>query len=342
MRRTIVLVLGLSLTSFSAIGAEETETTDKKEVQQVHEQATRVVVERAVEEMNEEQIKRQRAMMEARRQQEVGAGLSGHEKMLMNKQRLLEMVANRKAELARQTEERKQIAEKKARGELAERRVLEAAKQQRERAMDMGRAAVERNRDMAERMRDDMDRRRQVVERDSVVQIRAGERDRDPDMRLDQPRWRMSAELARFAQKEFPFIFEELKELSENPLRHGEEMEEIQNHLRGLIEMREENPEAYEREKIMMRLEHESHVVAEKVRTARNPKGKEELTQHLAKMLEELFEMKQQARHHEIEMMEKELQKRRKQFEMRQAHRSEIIRRHLGEMTGDHDLLGWE
>jgi hypothetical protein len=152
----------------------------------------------------------------------------------------------------------------------------------------------------------------------------------------------MRPDLQDFLVEEFPGRFERWVDLCVQGGPEAErECQEIQEFARGMMRLREENPEAFEAERETQALERRSHELGERVRHAEDAKEREDLRLKLTEVLEELFDIRENRREKEAEEIERELKRIRAMLEKRQGNRAKIIKRRIADLTGEGEALEW-
>ncbi len=111
-------------------------------------------------------------------------------------------------------------------------------------------------------------------------------------------------------------------------------MREIMPEMRRLIEMREEDPEAFEHTIHERHIEHRAMRLAQEAREAEGER-REELVDQVREHLNELFEVRMRDRDTRIEQLEHELDRLRHEQEQRREQRGDLIERRLAELMGE-------
>ena len=128
---------------------------------------------------------------------------------------------------------------------------------------------------------------------------------------------------------------EELQRLRrENRREFFMRMREIMPEMRRLIEMRERDPEGFERTIHERHIEHRAMRLAQEAREAEGDRH-EELIEQVRRHLDELFEVRMRDRDTRIEQLEHELERLRHEQEQRRDQRGELIERRLAELMGE-------
>ena len=128
---------------------------------------------------------------------------------------------------------------------------------------------------------------------------------------------------------------EELQRLRrENRREFFMRMREILPEMKRLAEMKEKDPEAFERTIHERHLEHRAMRLAREAREAEGDR-REELVEQARKHLDELFEARMRDRDTRIEQLEHELERLRHEQEQRREQRGDLIERRLNELMGE-------
>ena len=108
-----------------------------------------------------------------------------------------------------------------------------------------------------------------------------------------------------------------------------------------LMELRENLPAVFELEKKILMLDFESERLGEEIRGTRPEKGRAEKIEELTKMLEEIFDLKQERNRLEAEQIERELREIRAMIQKREDNRRMIIGRRAEDLAGGEDIFEW-
>lgn len=181
------------------------------------------------------------------------------------------------------------------------------------------------------------------AERREIAEVMERARDRDRREEGFRDPAPMDPDLMHFARRELPFAVDEIADLlrSDEPYAR-EELGRWREYLRELQELCEHEPELYELEKRILVHDWEAERLGDRIRDL--PQGNEKrakMMQELDKMLEEGFDLKEQMRRRDIEILERELEEQRAILKKRTESRKEIIERRRQELTGEADALDW-
>ena len=214
------------------------------------------------------------------------------------------------------------------------------ARERRERAEHGGREVRERR-----------ERERHEQEDREVLERRERERRRDDD-ELRGVRGAMHQALRgvpederehviRFVREHFEAELAEAEELAEEEPREAREIvTDVVHEARELLELREEEPEQFEKAMRRMETERRASELAERCRASKG-EARERLMKELRGVLNEAFSMRQAAMEEETRELEEELKRLRTLIEKREANRDAIVERRIEELTGEEEFLEW-
>lgn len=158
-------------------------------------------------------------------------------------------------------------------------------------------------------------------------------RDRFPDVDADS--------VQAFINDQFPEEMLRCRELAGvEPDEAVAALTQIFHDAIGLLDMRRDRPDLYEKSMAEIRLERRSRRLAALAGKAEGGE-KDSYATELKAVLEEMFELRQDLMKAELEDMERDLDRLRALIRKRQENRAAIIERRLGDLTGEHADLGW-
>ncbi len=147
-----------------------------------------------------------------------------------------------------------------------------------------------------------------------------------------------------------PELLAELKLVRvEDPGRYHQRIRELEGEWRHLEALKQRDPGRYEKVVYRRKLEIKARGlarsyrkrVAKKGESARSTGAAKETRKSLHSLLQELFELREAERMHEIERLETELSRLKELSKKRAANKKEIVSRHLREILGEADDLIW-
>jgi len=147
--------------------------------------------------------------------------------------------------------------------------------------------------------------------------------------------------IMEFAHEHFDDVFKDAKRIFAQEMDEAVEM--VMNAFREsmeLLELREMEPEEFERAIQERRLEREAEALA---RHAAQLEGevREKTIAQLRKLLSESFELRQENMRRQMGELERELARLKTLVEKRQQHRDLVIERRIKDLTGEPDHLQW-
>ncbi len=135
---------------------------------------------------------------------------------------------------------------------------------------------------------------------------------------------------------------EELERLRErDPDRFLHMIRETGEHVRRIHELRERNPEEFERFMRVRRMEEETERLAGEIRRTDSADEREKMTAKLREQLNELFDLREAGREREVKELEKRLVELRKILKERRERKAEIVKRRMEQMMGKGEVLDW-
>lgn len=111
--------------------------------------------------------------------------------------------------------------------------------------------------------------------------------------------------------------------------------------MRYLEDLKEKDPERYERVFQEKKLEREAWNLSRQYRQTEDDKEKARLKEELKSLLDQVFDFRQMNRQEEIEKLEKRLAELKENNQKRLANKDEIIQRRLKQMLGDEKGMEW-
>ena len=149
------------------------------------------------------------------------------------------------------------------------------------------------------------------------------------------------AEVVRFIREYFEGELAEAEELArKEPGEAREIVTDVVHEARELLELREENPEAFEKAMHEPKLGRRSAELAERCRASKG-EAREQLLKELRGVLSEAFGLRQASMKDEMRELERELQRLRTLVEKREENRDAIVERRIEQLTGEGDFLEW-
>lgn len=136
-----------------------------------------------------------------------------------------------------------------------------------------------------------------------------------------------------------PELLAHLDELKkENKEKYFAMLKEIYHKIKGLSELKKNNPEAFERLIMKSKLERGSFELAEKIRSKKIPEEKKEkLIEHLRDMLNKLFDLNEAERENELRELEKRIKELKTNIEKRRKNKDEFIEKRLRDLLDEED-----
>jgi len=163
-----------------------------------------------------------------------------------------------------------------------------------------------------------------------------GAGDLPPDIFMD-PDQRRALE---FLQRDLPREYQEFIEaLTKQPAERGDLIGGLMDRYRHAMELQRENPEAFEREMELRRLEDEAWGIGERIQQTGSEEEKEALGKELRGILDRIFDTRQEQRRKQIERMKEELGDLEGSVKRLDENREKAIQKKFNEMTGRRDEL---
>jgi len=162
------------------------------------------------------------------------------------------------------------------------------------------------------------------------------------EWREHEPRPVSDAEVHQFLKRHMPHRSEELKQLErENQEVYRHEMMMLSDQVRRYGELRQEAPDIADAFLKSHRIEHECHKLVERVHQTRDKAQRAKMLATLKTKLGEVFDLRLKEPELHIRNLEREIAEMKRLIEKRKASKEKIVARHLGEMVGQQDDLGW-
>lgn len=174
---------------------------------------------------------------------------------------------------------------------------------------------------------------------------------REPRQRREAPQgrawgrfmFRLPDEAREFVEQFYPGRLEELERLRRTDLgRLRREIAAIMREKRELDELKEVDPEAYERRRDHAQLERQAEELADKIREAEGQDAKNAAKQRLTEVVSRLFDIQCENFEREVQELNEHVQRMRELLEKRRAAKDKIVERHVGEMSGESEHLHWD
>lgn len=152
----------------------------------------------------------------------------------------------------------------------------------------------------------------------------------------------MEKQVLAFLQKHHPESVEELNALkSRSPRLYSRRLAKLDKELTQLEQIKAKDPEHYEnlvKEKV---LGFKSAGLARAYRQSRDESEKAAIKNDLAKLLDELFDYRQENRAREIAILEERVHKLKELQKARQDNKGEIVTKRLDQLLGNSEDLQW-
>ncbi len=159
------------------------------------------------------------------------------------------------------------------------------------------------------------------------------------ESRLDPER---EAAAIEFLTNGIPEHAEHLGELKrERPEEYFQELRRGLHEQAEVERARVEEPEHYRRFMAERELDKRCFDLARQVRDSGEGDARQSLVRELERLVGELFDLRESWRSQEIEMLESELERLRREGEQRTRHRDAIVQRRIEELTGLAELYAW-
>lgn len=153
---------------------------------------------------------------------------------------------------------------------------------------------------------------------------------------------RFPEELQEFLEDFMPGRIEELAHLRRSDMgQFREMMGQIMRQKRQLDELRERDPDEYERRRKQILLEVESKELVEQVRRTENEEAKRAAKDRLTETVSQQFEYQCEDLEKRIEALTEQVQKMKELLEKRRSSKEKIVQRRVDELCGDEDHLRW-
>ena len=155
--------------------------------------------------------------------------------------------------------------------------------------------------------------------------------------------FRLPDELREFLEDFAPGELQELQQLRlRDTNRFRQALGSILQRKRRLDELKETDPEAYERHRNKAQLEHQAREIATQIREAHDEEAKAAAKEKLCEIVSQLFDIQCEERVQEIEELTKRAEELRQMLEIRQSAKEKIVERRVSDLTGDGDHLRWD
>lgn len=155
--------------------------------------------------------------------------------------------------------------------------------------------------------------------------------------------FRLPDETREFVEQFYPGRLEELERLRRTDLgRLRQEIAAIMREKRELDELKEADPEAYERRRDQAQLERQAAELAGKIREAEGQDAKNAAKQRLTEVVSRLFDIQCENVDREVQELNEHVQRMRELLEKRRAAKEKIVERRVGEMSGESEHLHWD
>ena len=153
---------------------------------------------------------------------------------------------------------------------------------------------------------------------------------------------RFPEELQEFLEDFMPGRVEELARLRRTNMGEFREvMGQIMRQKRELDQLRERDPDEYERRRNRLLLETEARELVEQVRRTENQEAKQAAKERLAEIVSQQFEFQCEDIEKQIEALTEQIRKTKELLEKRRASKEKIVQRRVDELCGDEDHLRW-
>ena len=147
-------------------------------------------------------------------------------------------------------------------------------------------------------------------------------------------------EALAYIKKNQPDEFEELMVWKQTrAVRYQQLVSRAFREMRFLKNLKEKDPQKYERISRERKLNRESMRLAKTYRAAEGEEEKERLENEIAALLNELFDLRQMIRKEEIDKLERKLTELRQVNQKRLDNKEAIIQRRLTELLGDRSMV---
>ncbi len=149
-------------------------------------------------------------------------------------------------------------------------------------------------------------------------------------------------ELLEFIKERSANEAEYLNQLREkNEIDYFRYLLSINHHQRQLEEIKESDPQRYERHKKMLELDKQTESLVKTFHSKNDEKEKDEIRKKLRKVLMQLFEYRQQQREEEIVRLNEKLKNLRDILDERQGKKDAIVDLRLKKLLGELNHLAW-
>ena len=146
----------------------------------------------------------------------------------------------------------------------------------------------------------------------------------------------------KFLSDSEPFRIIELKKLrSINPWEYQKAIRHILGEAKDMEELRRKDPKLFDQITVRRKLEHQSHVMADKIRHVKDKGKRAHLEEELKAILNKLFPLRCLELEKEIDELSHELKKAKMLLEKKKANKDKVIERRFRELTGAEDALAW-
>ena len=153
---------------------------------------------------------------------------------------------------------------------------------------------------------------------------------------------RFPEELQEFLEDFMPGRVEELARLRRTNMNQFREMMgQIMRQKRELDELRERDPDEYERRRSQILLDVESRELVEQVRRTENEEAKQAAKEKLTEIVSQQFEYQCEDIEKRVEALTEQIQKMKELLEKRRASKEKIVLRRVDELCGDDAHLRW-
>lgn len=154
---------------------------------------------------------------------------------------------------------------------------------------------------------------------------------------------RLPDELREFIEDFAPGRLEELERLREkDPARAREMMGRLFMEKRRMDELKEKDPEAYERRRNQAHLESEAKGLVGKIREGATDAEKAEAKKRLADIVGQLFEIQCEDYQGSIDEMLERAEQMRAKLEQRRAAKDKVVARRVEDLCVDPEVLRWD
>jgi len=154
---------------------------------------------------------------------------------------------------------------------------------------------------------------------------------------------RLPDEMREFLEDFAPGRLEELERLREkDPGRVREMMGRMFMEKRRMDELKEKDPEAYERRRNQAHLEYEAKGLVAKIREGATDAEKAEAKKRLADIVGQLFETQCEDYQGAIDQMVERVEQMRAKLEQRRAAKDKIVERRVEDLCVDPEVLRWD